>query len=70
MQNQVGGFLERRMVRKVVDVVATVREPGALFADRAEMRFAGRYAGQPAGFPCFAHVILSFPSGRFSFCPS
>ena len=67
-QEQVGNFLEVRVLGEIVDVVAAVGEPGAFLADGAKTGHARCYAGQSAGLSCFAHVILSVPYREFSLC--
>src|SRR5690606_15065083 len=50
VQKEIRDFLERRVLREIVDVVAAIGEPGALLADRAQRRLAGGDAREPPGF--------------------
>ena len=70
MQKQISDFFEVRVLRKIMDVIATVSKPGTLFTDGAEMSYACRNTGQPAGFSSCCHVILSFWPTEISSCPS
>ena len=50
VQQEVCNLFEARIIREIVDVIASISQARAFFANRAQGRLACSYAGETAGF--------------------
>jgi len=58
MKQQVCNLFEARIVRKIVNIVATIRQSGAFLTDRANVCLASSNAGESARLLISHHLFL------------